>query len=240
MKRLLITSGLSVLTACSFATTLYSTGFESGEGYTDGDQLSSISDWTVYDGSATSFAVTNALAQGGLQAATYDTAPATSYGWALVNLTYDPSTTTEKILEGSVSIFITNESAGNSQFGLAAYGGSSFLGGLYTTDNAIELDDQVGVTAGGTINYGEWNTFTLRLNYANNTMDGLINGSVVASATFDGTTATDFDLFEGPYGYNKAYFDNYNVKSTSPVPEPMTMTALGIGALGLLRKKRRP
>jgi hypothetical protein len=225
--------------APAFSTTLFSTGFEASEGYTAGTNLGTVSPWNILDSNPANFEISNAMANGGTQSIAYDTAPNFGNGWAWVSLSYDPGSTSEQILQGSVDIFLTDDAQGNSVFGLGGYDSTgSLVGGLFVDGTDLNLDDQVGTTSGGTVSLNSWNTFMVQLDYSTNTLTGFLNGSQVATSTFDGTTVTDFDLFAAATAFNAAAFDNYNV-SSAPVPEPASLAVLALGGIAMLRRRKK-
>lgn len=67
--------------------------------------------------------------------------------------------------------------------------------------------------------------------------DGHEHADVVQSyGGYDDVTGVFFeDLYDGPFHYNDLGFSFTN----TIVPEPATMTALGLGALALIRRKRK-
>ena len=102
------------------------------------------------------------------------------------------------------------------------------------------------IPTGDLVPFGQWNRFTLEMDYANKTYRAFVNG--VASGDAEpfvdpGITAfTDAPIStlaaEGGAGLaapGTAFYDNYTIEI---VPEPATMAMIGLASLGLLRRRR--
>lgn len=110
-------------------------------------------------------------------------------------------------------------------------------GSLYYNDAAggatFALANPITETSG-------WNTISYTADFTTGKVSLSLNGSAlpIADAVIDpaaGNTIADFDIVAFPSGYDQAVFDNIVVQT----PEPGTFALLGIGALPLLRRRRR-
>ena len=133
---------------------------------------------------------------------------------------------------------------------------STFFLGLFGTTGAAQTF--VGVDNNGDIYYNDaaggasfalanaitetsgWNTIGYTADFATGKVSISLNGTVlpIADAVIDpsaGTTIADFDIVALPSGFDQAVFDNIVVQA----PEPGTFALMGVGALGLLRRRNR-
>jgi len=93
--------------------------------------------------------------------------------------------------------------------------------------------------------FGQWNHYTLELNYGTKQYRGLLNGTAIVTSPFIdpgivgftdapiSTLASTFDTIATATG--TAYFDNYTI---TVVPEPACFALVGLGSLALLRRRR--
>src|SRR5688572_2040822 len=93
--------------------------------------------------------------------------------------------------------------------------------------------------------FGQWNRYTLEIDYGIDEYRVIYNGAEIASSTFvdPGITgftdaplaalAATFATLETASG--TAYFDNYSIEI---VPEPSALAVVGLGAVALLRRRR--
>jgi hypothetical protein len=121
--------------------------------------------------------------------------------------------------------------------------------GVDATTGDILYQDEDGFFAetGVLAPFGQWNHYTLEMNYTNHQYTVYFNGAPLATSQFVdnelGITAfTDAPLaalaatFESiSTATGTAYFDNYGIEI---VPEPSTMAIIGFASLGLLRRRR--
>jgi hypothetical protein len=93
--------------------------------------------------------------------------------------------------------------------------------------------------------FGQWNRYTLEIDYQSDEYRVIYNGTEIASSTFVDPGITGFTdaplaalaaTFESlGTASGTAYFDNYSIEI---VPEPSALAVVGLGALGLLRRRR--
>jgi hypothetical protein len=102
------------------------------------------------------------------------------------------------------------------------------------------------IPTGAVVPFGQWNHFTLEMNYVSRTYQAFVNG--VASGTpepfvdagivgFTDAPISTLAAQDGPglLAPGTAYYDNYNIEI---VPEPSTVAIIGLASLGLLRRRR--
>jgi hypothetical protein len=145
-------------------------------------------------------------------------------------------------------IYIDSANTGaNRQIGLQMKGVNALFmvdkSGAVWGQNSGFTTSQLGTVSGL---MDRWNTFTIDFDATVGTMTGYINGQsfLIQSGISSTSKVNSFALYSR---YNsgggtanvgnsvsRAYFDNVSV-----VPEPASMIALGLGAFGLIAKKRR-
>lgn len=249
LRRVVLLSFVVGASTTAQAAVLYSTGFEAAEGFTLG-ALAGQQSWEDISGSNAFVVGTNG--QSG-QGVTINTGPMTGFDWAYRPLNYTPQT--GDIIKSRVSVAhrgFASQANGTltSRFGLDLFNengesiarltvrfaaGSTTQAELqYSTD--FNAPTTVNISAGA----NQWQAIGIDLNTGTNTATFLLNGNVVASTAYTVSDAlfADADILAQPVGADTGGFDNYSVEVT-PVPEPGTLAALGLGAAALLRKRRR-
>jgi hypothetical protein len=93
--------------------------------------------------------------------------------------------------------------------------------------------------------FGQWNHYSLEMNYTNHQYTVFYNGAPLATSPFVDpgiTSFTDAPLaalaatFESlATATGTAYYDNYSIEI---VPEPTSVAIIGLASLGLLRRRR--
>ena len=102
------------------------------------------------------------------------------------------------------------------------------------------------IVTGDVVPFGQWNHFTLEMNYATRTYQAYVNGTAAGDPepfVDPGITAfTDAPIStlaaEGGAGLSApgtAFYDNYTIEI---VPEPATVAIIGLASLGMLRRRR--
>lgn len=236
-----------------------SNGFEAPR-YVPGDLAGqdTLGPWLKDAGTATAV-VQSAVKLGGTQAVQL-TRPATVTGdtrfGVLKPLTPTAPLTTLRV---NWDMNVTASNTPNVDFGpfFGAEGYDSFgaapkligsLGVDSTTGEVLIQETGTGffIPTGQVVPFGQWNHFTLQMNYATRTYQAFVNG--VASGTpepfvdagivgFTDAPISTLAAQDGPglLAPGTAFYDNYNIEI---VPEPSTVAIIGLASLGLLRRRR--
>lgn len=230
---------------------LFQTDFDAG--YTLNTELHTNAAWDAAGDN--SFVISNSRAHSGTQSVFVDMNSASWVGsttaggrWNWSDFTYDSAATSNKIVSTDVWVYIAAVT-GDSTIGLDAYDAAvNRLGSvlLDATDGSSYLIDGSDTIAAGTAvaNLNAWNHLNLTFNFSTLVVSAQLNGvDIGVSGAMDPTLTTlnDVDLYaaKNPGSTSQGlYFDDYSVQS-SPVPEPASMTGLSLGALALLRRRRR-
>ncbi len=256
MRRLYYTAALSaaLCTLAPAVTVLTSATFESPS-YALGN-IAGQQGWST-DLRAGTAAVSSTRGYGGSAQSLNLTTPANDESWAWPTYSFDPATSSDRVLVSEVMIY-ADPSTASGQMGLDLYGGSTHISGAAIATDTGNLSI-LGIGPGGVVgfysfsngphfNFGAWNKLALVIDYSSPepTFIAYLNGSGISSdqlTLLSDDAVTDSDLFE--YGGNpgtpavNAYFDNYQVYTVRAVPEPATLGALSLGLLALVRRRRR-
>ncbi len=105
--------------------------------------------------------------------------------------------------------------------------------------------DGILTPTGDIVPFGQWNRYTLELNYDTKKYTGYLNGAAVVTSPFIDPGITGFtdapisalasDAASLATATGTAYFDNYSI---TVVPEPGGLALVGLGSLALIRRRR--
>lgn len=166
------------------------------------------------------------------------------WAWPDIVPEYDSLTTSNKIVKASVMIYFET-GAGLGSFGLDAFQSNPTFGRVAAVrinqDGSMSLSGQTATTttAAGLATLNRWNKVELTMNFATGTASASLNGSNIGlTGSFTRTALADVDLFSSRAvgATHLGWFDDYRVEA---VPEPASMTALGLGVLALLRRRTK-
>lgn len=167
------------------------------------------------------------------------------WAWPDIVPEWDSAAQANKIIKASVMMYLEPGTGAAGIFGLDAYQFSPTFGRVAAVrvgmDGSVRLDGQTTgtVTAAGVVAMRTWNKIELFMNYATGTATASINGTDIGlTASFTRTQLSDVDLVStrNSGATNSAWFDDYKVEA---VPEPASMTALGLGLAALLRRRTK-
>jgi hypothetical protein len=243
----------SLLSAGAFAQ-LYSTSFEAPT-YTAGSSVHGVDGWNNGSGGGLSQRVSTAAAASGSQSLFWDNNTSTGF--------YSVRRTLPSLGSLPVNISVMLHIQGNTQMNrlYGIYLSSSATGTLGTTVFGMTLGGDGTVRAGKTWGntyqasgvianvptssfYDRWVKLTLTYE------PGTGNGSVRLSNLFGaGDVTSNYTGITNPLGLNLGsdYVTSVNQRGTAfmddlviaAVPEPATLAALGLGALAMLRRRRK-
>lgn len=249
-------------------TPIYSTGFDTSQGYAAGD-VDGQNGWdTQQPTSVAVFASVTMSAPAGFTGTgalslTSGTASATSprYAWPpSYGSTFSAQVTAGATQHVSiVSMYLPSGSTSTARLGLITYDttGTKILGGFYVQANTGYLYMLGYYNNAGTYNnfsfntnnklaYDTWSTVTTTWNPTTGRFEVFwgANGFYVDGAAA-GSIADKTQFYatrNGGVTAATAYFDNLSIGTYSPVPEPSTyaaLSALGLVGFGLWRRARR-
>ena len=248
-------SALVVLASSAQAVSLQNDTFDTG--YTVGD-LDLQNGYDAFNYTLIPFNVDDTAGVGGSYGVTANTNddPFGFLNLASRPLNYAP-TAANPILNASVDVasrgFVTGA------FGTVS---SAYGIGIYNTAKValaeMYFQFAVGSTTEATVYYaggddGEYKLFTttgglntfknlaISLNTTTNVATFLLNGTSLGTSTYSASDAVigDVDLSAAAIGFDMGAFDNLKVDAVAAVPEPSALAALGLGALALLRRRKR-
>lgn len=240
MKTLLITAAL-VAAVSAHAVDIFNVNFEAAQGYSLG-QLDGQNGWNA----DTRFTV--ATGPTGGQALQFN-GDNSGGGWLDIPGGY---TDTTKTLWAVIDVYLDSTTANNDRwYGMTMFGSNDIYGITLNSDGQVSagnfLDPIIGGNIVGTVANPTNRWIKLGLGYDLNSttlklyFDGQTSAVNGLSFTSNAITDADFITLSGqdPNSTSMAYFDNYYVGNAAPVPEPASIAALGLGALALIRKKRK-
>jgi hypothetical protein len=233
---------------------LYSTSFETSQGYTSGVSAAGIDGWAAGSGSGSGQTASTDYASAGTQSLKF-----TYTGGTFASVRHALPTFGANAVTISSDIYVPSGNGADRLFGL--YLSSSATGTLGSTVLGLSIGSNGAVRAGKTwsATYGaatigtaatgsfadRWLNISLTFDPATfvgtTTISGFGAGQSAITSSFTAVTAplninVDADYLTSASAAGTAYFDNLSV---SAVPEPASMAALGLGVAALLRKKRK-
>lgn len=262
-------AAVAALAANALATTLpFSTGFEAAQGYANGSQLSTNSNWTGEGQDSTGWLITDQTiggsgAAGGSQwiLTTAPTASTSRFQWTStpvtdfsVNSTVVGSSDVKLVTPGSGSV---NRSTA---VGIQMYDSNinllAQLAIIYDAQNAFGLGVNATLisltfadNSGFLYNVGTTNPFNqyinlgLAINFQTDTVTGFVNGNALPDTGSAGgaTDFHDFDLFAARMlttTGGTAARGGFDNYSINVVPTPASAALLGLGGMCIIRRRR--
>jgi len=221
---------------------VYSTGFETSDGYTTGP-ISGQNGWQVFNSPLAQ--VENTFADGGSQALWINGNSNSDQNGA-----YHVDAPTEPIIELSADLYIASGIENEWQFSATGPGLSGYIGGinLIPTNPVGGLTDNIQIESGslgtvGTFNLNTWNLVDFVFDMDTQTYSFSLNGTLIASGlAFCGSNSgctgapvasyadSFFDVFGSTNSTDEGYMDNFSLtQSTGAAPEPGTLLLMGAG-----------
>jgi hypothetical protein len=220
----------------SFATVLYSTGFES-PGFSTG-AIAGQNGWLLFGGSTS--VIENSFAFAGSQALEVSGVTSPQSGpWRSFGA-FSPTVP----ITVSAEIYVTE---GNWQFAVLGPGLSQFAGGFDFTAGAGVQSISTGYPTIGTVTADAWHDFSMTLDYATQTyslsLDGVSLGTGIAfcgdNNPCGGANIAHFGtvIFDSFGTTGQGYLDNFSV--STPEPATWAMMLAGFAGLGAALRSRR-
>lgn len=247
MNKISRVAALAVIAGSSVAANaaLYSTGFEAPD-YMNGITLTGSNGWTTLNSANPVGQIETSTVKSGSQAVklTRSVSDNGDYG-AVINFGGYQTTAEVPAVRVEWDMMVLDGTFKSDIWGVGAFDGpfaERFTMGVNDLNKVVVRNAAIGtVTTSTTVSRNAWNHFQMDLNYQTKKADVSLNGSFIGqwSMLNGSTTYVDTVLFNRAFtGNDGAIYDNLQV-STLPVPEPVSMAALGIGAIGLLRRRKK-
>jgi hypothetical protein len=222
-----------LLIPASYATNLFSTGFESPT-YATGP-LNGQGGWA----NATPAVVENSVVFAGSQAVAIDSTGAATSIFSQ-GLNYDSTVDPNQIVVFDVE-FMEGAAANNPTWDIFIVDGNAgFIDQLAVRGQLVAF----GTNSTVSITPGVWNDFQLVFNFSNETVDAYLNSAFVSSGVF-GSPSTTITAFGAginstfnPPDTATAYYDNFSVTSVSPEPGSAMFVLAGAAILVPLARRR--
>jgi len=216
----LVLASLALATATvAHAQIIYQTGFENPP-FVVGP-IAGQDSWSVF-GTAAAVTIQTSVVKTGTQAVLIDAslAPGQTGPWR--NAPFDTSTSSNKIVTIDADVYLASGSTNDAwQFAALSPNLSNFIAGFNAlVDGTLQLITPGFPVTGPVITRDTWMHYTLRMNFAAQTFDVLINNSPVATSLPIRNSETQFgsfifDTFYGnAHGANdKGYLDNLSIQA---------------------------
>ncbi len=191
---------------------------------------------------------------------------ASNFAWKDISGDWASRTSGNNVVHSSVSFFIPGGNNRSTYYGLAAYSTNVdllaelvFQPNYDASNSSLFFDngvDGVGWTIPKTSMRGAWNKLDMYLDFDNLIGEALLTvgtttldlGGFALDPTAAANPLGDIDFFAGnatsqtgtSAAATSVYFDNFSIEATNHVvPEPASMAALGLGAFGMIARRRR-
>jgi hypothetical protein len=252
MRRAFLAAVLGcAVSAPTMAALVYSTGFESGEGYSTGNLVPQNS-WDRADQPTQTPAVTvqNSVAASGSQAVQFTTS-GTAGGSSFIFHpdVYDAITNGNPLVTISWDMRVNASATPTQAWALEAYdssGGPNLIAGAGAAGAALVASNAAGTgfdDVGNVGSQGVFHNYKLTLDFASSIYALDLDGTrkyYGQFATGNNGILGEVDLVANDRGSDTAYFDNISINATTgSVPEPATLGLIGVAGAMLLGRRRR-
>ena len=242
----------AVAAACLVPTAAFAQWSDNFDSYTAGSNIHGQGGWEGWDNNSLngglvansqSLSAPNSLQDNGLSDIVHQYSGDTSGQWRYTANVFVPTTF---VVPNEIAWFILMS---NYTDGGDIAGTDHWSVQLQTTSAGVVQDINGGTSTPTTLVRGQWVPITVDINLGLNTRVVKYNGITIATGTWKDASglatanigavdlyANSDDVTQGSGNTIPVFYDNL---SLAPVPEPATMTALTLGVVALIRRRRK-